>query len=182
MRFFQIHSHLQLVLSTLLILGFLPQGQVLAASSNQTVHITDGWVRETNPGQAVGAAYMTIKSPENMALVAVESTISPSVEIHTMQIEKGVMKMRMLETLPLPANEVVKLAPGGLHIMLFDLKAPLVAGQTVPLTLYFSKILNGKTSKARFSQNVTFTVKSAEDGMNKKATEAHEGHDGHHHH
>jgi periplasmic copper chaperone A len=182
MRFFHSHSHFKLSLGALLTLGFVLYGQVFGASANQTLQISDGWVRETNPGQVVGAVYMTIKSQENAALVAVESTISPSVEIHTMQIEKGVMKMRMLETLPLPANQAVKLAPGGLHIMLFDLKAPLVAGQTVPLTLYFTKVLNGKPSKARFSQTMTFTVKSAEDGMHQKVNDAHEGHESHHHH
>ena len=49
------------------------------------------------------------------------------------------MKMRQVDAVPLPAGQAVTLSPGGYHIMLVDLKAPLVAGQSFPLTLTFEK-------------------------------------------
>ena len=109
------------------------------------VTVSDAWARATRPGQKVGAAYMTLQSPADTALVKVESPAAGTVEIHTMTMNDGVMKMRMLENLPLKANETVKLAPGGFHLMLFDLAKPLQAGETVQLTLHF-KDSAGNTS------------------------------------
>lgn len=176
MRFFHTHLPFKLFLSAAFFALNLLSSQAFSAPASQTVQITDGWVRETNPGQAVGAAYMTITSKDDAELVAIESAITTNIEIHHMQIDKGVMKMRMLETLPLPANQAVKLAPGGLHIMLFDLKAPLKAGQTIPLTLHFNKVVKGQPSKARFAQSVVLSVKSLEDGTSHNTHHNHEHH------
>ena len=74
---------------------------------------------------------MTITSPTDTRLIKVESSASDSVEIHSMSMEKGVMKMRMLEELNIKANIPNKLAPGGFHLMLFDLKKPLKVGESV---------------------------------------------------
>lgn len=101
------------------------------------ITISDNWVRATAEGQEVGAAYMTITSTSDTNLVKVESSVSNSVEIHSMRMENGVMKMRMLEALALKANTPNKLAPGGFHLMLFDLKKPLMAGKQVTFTLHF---------------------------------------------
>ena len=109
------------------------------------VTVSDAWARATRPGQKVGAAYMTLQSPADTALVKVESPAAGTVEIHTMTMNDGVMKMRMLENLPLKANETVKLAPGGFHLMLFDLAKPLQAGETVQFTQHF-KDSAGNTS------------------------------------
>ena len=117
--------------------------------------ISDAWVRATAPGQTVGAAYMTLTSPADSTLVYVESAVADSAEIHSMSMENNVMKMRMLEELPLKAGKPEKLAPGGFHLMLFDLKAPLKAGETVALTLCF------KDEKGEIShQDVTLPVKA----------------------
>jgi periplasmic copper chaperone A len=89
------------------------------------VEITDSWVRENAPGQSVGAAYMTLNSPQDSTLVYVETPAAGTVEIHSMRMENNVMKMRMLEELPLKAGMPEKLAPGGFHLMLFDLTTPL---------------------------------------------------------
>jgi copper(I)-binding protein len=67
----------------------------------------------------------------------VESSASDSIEIHSMSMENGIMKMRMLEQLDLKAKTPNKLAPGGFHLMLFDLKNPLKAGETVSFSLHF---------------------------------------------
>lgn len=111
---------------------------IFAASNAQAdVTISDAWVRANAPGQTVGAAYMTLKSTQDSNLFHVESSAAGAVEIHSMSVTDGVMKMRALETLPLPAGKVEKLAPGGFHLMLFDLKNPLKAGEKATFTLSF---------------------------------------------
>jgi copper(I)-binding protein len=117
----------------------------LTAVAAEEVEITHAWTRATAPGQQVGAAYMTLQSKTDMALERVESAVAGSVEIHSMTMKDGVMQMRMLETLPLKANQPEKLAPGGFHLMLFDLKKPLKVGESVDYTLHF-KDSAGKTS------------------------------------
>ena len=127
---------------TLGVLGMLLA--TLAAQAGQPVELKHAWARATAPGQEVGAAYMELKSATSLTLVKVESPLADSVEIHKMAMKDGVMEMRMLETLELPAGKVVKLEPGGFHLMLFDLKKPLKTGESVPLTLN----LQDKSGKA----------------------------------
>ena len=122
------------------------------------VAITDAWVRPTNPGQEVGAAYMTLTSKQDMKLVAVESDVTKSVEIHSMTMKNGVMKMRMLDTLDLVAGKPYALAPGGYHLMLFDLKKALTEGEVVNFTLHFKNKDNVGTQ-----QKVQAKVQSAVD-------------------
>jgi len=97
---------------------------ILLACGKQApeINIADNWVRATAEGQEVGAAYMTITSASDTSLIKVESSVSDSVEIHSMSMENGVMKMRMLEQLDLKAGTPSKLVLGGSHLMLFDLK------------------------------------------------------------
>lgn len=109
------------------------------------VVISNAWARATAPGQEVGAAYMELKSAEDLTVSRVESTAADSVEIHKMTMHNGVMEMRMLETLELPAGKLVKLEPGGFHLMLFDLKTPLKVGENVAFTLHL-KDGKGKSS------------------------------------
>ena len=101
------------------------------------VAISEAWVRATAPGQKVGAAYMTLKSAQPAKLVYVESSSADEVEIHSMTMSNGVMKMRKLDVLALQPNTPEKLAPGGFHLMLFGLQKPLKAGETVTLKLCF---------------------------------------------
>lgn len=122
------------------------------------VAITGAWVRSTNPGQEVGAAYMTLTSKQNTKLTAVESDVSNSVEIHSMTMKNGVMKMRMLQELDLVAGKPYELAPGGYHLMLFDLKKPLATGEVVSFTLHFKNKDN-----VEVLQKVQAKVKSATD-------------------
>lgn len=99
------------------------------------VTIDGAWARATAPGQANGSVGMIITSQQDARLIAVSSTAAASSEIHTMSMDNGVMKMRQIEDLPLPAGQAVKLGPGGEHLMLMGLKKPLKEGDTVPLTL-----------------------------------------------
>lgn len=109
------------------------------------VAISHAWARATAPGQEVGAAYLELKSSRDLTLIKVESPTADSVEIHKMSMNNGVMQMRMLEALELPAGKTVKLEPGGFHLMLFDLKKPLKVGEKVTLKLNF-KDKDGKAS------------------------------------
>ena len=128
-----------------------------ACEANHSVAVLDAWARANAPGQTVGAAYMTLISAQDSTMVKVESDIAGTVEIHSMSMDNGVMKMRMLEELPLPAGKAEKLAPGGFHLMLFDLKKPLTAGESVKLTLTFRDNA-GKVTQ----QMVTLPVKEGE--------------------
>lgn len=99
------------------------------------VKVSDAWARATAPGQEVGSVGMIITSKRDAHLIAVSSPFAASAEIHTMTMDNGVMKMRQLEDLPLPAKQPVTLGPGSEHLMLFGLKHALKTGDTVPLTL-----------------------------------------------
>jgi periplasmic copper chaperone A len=138
-----------------------PQTEPQAADTQtpvvSTVQITDAWARASAPGQSVGAAYMTITSPQDSTLVYVETPVADSTEIHSMSMDNGVMKMRMIDELPLTANTPKKLAPGGFHLMLMDLQKPLKVGESVDVRLCF-KDKDGNIT----DQNVTLPVKEAE--------------------
>lgn len=107
------------------------------AYAEANITIKDAWIRASTPGQKIGAAYMTIKSNENVEMVYAETARAGSVEMHSMTMHNGVMKMRMLASLTVNANQAVSLAPGGLHLMLFDLNTPFKAGEKVSLRLCF---------------------------------------------
>jgi copper(I)-binding protein len=78
---------------------------------------------------------MEIKSAGEAALVSAASPVAKMTEVHEMNMENGVMKMRAVERIALPAGKTVKLEPGGYHIMLMDLAKPLKTGDMVPITL-----------------------------------------------
>jgi copper(I)-binding protein len=127
-----------------------------ACNTSTEVSVSDAWVRANAPGQAIGAAYMTLKSPQDSKMVYVEATsVAESVEIHSMSMNNGVMKMRMLDELTLKAGTPQKLAPGGFHLMLFDLKAPLKVGDKITFKLCFKDKNDIITH-----QNVTLPVKA----------------------
>lgn len=107
---------------------------VLSAQAGE-VKVDDPWVRGTVAGQMATGAFMTITAKEGGALVAASSPVAGVVEIHTMRMDGGVMTMRAIPRLDLPAGKAVQLEPGGYHVMLMDLKQPLQAGQMVPITL-----------------------------------------------
>ena len=101
------------------------------------LEIRTPWARAT-PGQAQnGAAYLTIVSPTSDRLTEASSPVAKKAELHTMSMEGGVMRMRPLTAIDIPAGQTVTLSPGGTHIMLLGLTQPLREGQSFPLTLSF---------------------------------------------
>lgn len=118
---------------------FLIAALALAAGAlhAQTVDVRDAWARATVPGQKATGVYMKLTARESVRLVGVSSPVAGVGEVHQMKLEDGVMMMRPMDALELPAGKTVELRPGGYHMMLLDLKAPLAKDGTVPLTLTF---------------------------------------------
>ena len=118
-----------LTLSTLLI-------ALIGAPAIAQTTVKDAWVRGTVAQQKATGAFMQITSASGGKLVSVSSPSAGVVEIHEMKMDGSTMQMRALPAgLDLPAGKAVALTPGGYHVMLMDLKAPLKAGDTVALTL-----------------------------------------------
>ena len=104
--------------------------------------ISQAWSRATPNGAKVGTGYLTIENKGTSAdkLVGVTGDVSPKIEVHEMSMNNGVMKMRPVDGgLTIDAGKTVKLAPGGYHLMIMDLKSPLKQGDKLPLTLQFEK-------------------------------------------
>jgi len=106
-----------------------------AALAKDNLIATQAWVRPTVPGQEVTGAFMNLQSPSHAKLIKAESPSAEIVQLHSMAMHNNVMEMREIKELDLPAGKTVKLAPGGLHIMLINVKKPLRQGDTVPLKL-----------------------------------------------
>ena len=108
-----------------------------AVGQTGQLEIKTPWARAT-PGHAEnGAAYLTIVSPTADRLTAASSPVAKKAELHTMSMEGGVMRMRPLTAIDIPAGQTVTLGPGVMHIMLLGLTQPLRQGRSFPLTLSF---------------------------------------------
>ena len=101
------------------------------------IQVENAWTRATIPGQDTAGVDLTITSKQAATLVGVSSPACKSVELHSMTMPQdgGMMKMREVETIALPAGKPVNLRAGGYHLMMTGLKAPLKAGVSVPLIL-----------------------------------------------
>ena len=107
-----------------------------------SLEITAPWTRATAPTARSGGGFMTITNKGTTAdrLVSERSTVSDKVEIHEMQMDGSVMRMRELaKGLDIPPGATVMLKPGSYHIMFMELKAPLAKDAKVPVTLVFEK-------------------------------------------
>ncbi|MDZ4202049.1 MAG: copper chaperone PCu(A)C [Gallionella sp.] len=93
------------------------------------------WSRATAPGQNAAMADVTLTSKQAATLVGFSTPAARNAELHSMSHEGGVMKMREVKEIALPAGKRVNLGEQGYHLMLLGLKAPLKAGESVPLTL-----------------------------------------------
>lgn len=140
-----------------------------------TLTIEAAWARATPHGAKVGAGYLTILNTGSApdTLVGVAAPVAGKGEIHDMTMTDGVMRMRALpDGIEIPAGGTATLAPGGKHLMLMDLKEPLVAGASLPVTLTF---------KSGASVEVTFPIRPI-GGDAKGGGASKDGHDHHHHH
>lgn len=108
-------------------------------TATAAVSATDAWCRPSPNGAKAGGCYVTLTAATDDRLTGGSTPRAGSLQVHEMKTENGMMKMaEMTAGLPLPAGQAVALAPGGNHLMLIGLTAPLVAGETVPLTFQFA--------------------------------------------
>jgi periplasmic copper chaperone A len=111
--------------------------------------ISQAWSRATPNGAKIGGGYLTIENKGAAAdrLIGVSAEVAGKVEVHEMAMNNGVMTMRPLDKgLAIDPGKTVKLAPGGYHLMMFDLKSPLKQGDKLPITLEFEKAGKVKVS------------------------------------
>ncbi len=118
------------------------------------VKIENAWARATVQGQKASGAFMKLTAAQTTRLVAVSTPVAGVAEIHEMKMDGGVMTMRATPALELPANQAVELKPGGYHLMLMDLKAPLPKDGSLALTLTF-RDAKGTESKQLVNVPVT---------------------------
>ena len=125
---------------------------LIAWPAHAQVTVEAPWARASAPRQEVGAAYLKLRSAMDDRLVSVSTPVATAGQTHEMTMEGGVMRMRELPGIALPAGRTVSLEPGGLHLMLMGLRAPLRVGDTFPLHLTFEHAA---------PMDVTVTVRSA---------------------
>lgn len=130
------------------------------AQAAALVKVENAWLRPAVAGQSGTGGFARITSDKGATLVGLASPVAGVAEVHEMAMEGDVMKMRAIESLPLPAGKPVELKPGGHHLMLMQLKQPLAAGGTVPVTLKL-KGADGKLIEQRVDFKVSATAPAA---------------------
>ena len=126
----------------LALIGMVPAAAILAHDSSVgDITVEHAWARPSRT--ANGAVYMVLKNAGSEAdrLIGITAgDVAASSELHVTAVDaQGVATMRPVQAVELPPGGEARLAPGGLHIMLLDLEAPLAEGQGFPLTLTFEK-------------------------------------------
>lgn len=117
--------------------GAILAGLLAMSAYGQGVSVRDAWVRATVSGQQATGAFMQLSAKQSTRLVQATSPVAGLVEIHSMRMDKDVMRMEAIPGLDLPAGRSVELKPGGYHVMLMQLKQSIKEGETVPITLSF---------------------------------------------
>jgi periplasmic copper chaperone A len=112
-----------------------------AAAQTPSIQADHVWARATPGGAKTAAIYMTLsnKGTADDRLVSVSTPVAGTAEVHSTTTENGMMRMRPAGPLDVKPGTPVVLKPGGYHVMLMDLKGPLVAGQSFAVTLTFEK-------------------------------------------
>jgi copper(I)-binding protein len=117
------------------VIGLLAALFISASVYAGDIRIENAWARATAPGQDAASVDLTITSKHAAAMVGVSSRVARTAQLHSMVTEGGMMRMREVASIALPAGKTVNLGESGYHLMLTGLKAPLKEGETVPLTL-----------------------------------------------
>lgn len=112
----------------------------LSAHAQTTPQVEAAWARPTVAGQSGGGGFLKITGGSaGDRLVGVSAGISKAVELHTMEMDGNVMRMRQIDGIDVPAGATVELKPGGRHVMFVGLTQTLKNGASFPLTLKFQK-------------------------------------------
>ena len=137
---------------TMLAAGLMFSAGVLAGAADNVL-VQDPYVRLAPPNAAATGAFMVIRNTgdKDVKVVKADNPVSKATELHTHLNEGGVMKMRPVPAIEIKAKGEAVLKPGGLHVMMIDLKAPMKEGDLVPITLTFddgsSKQVDAKVVK-----------------------------------
>tara|TARA_R110002110_G_scaffold85816_6_gene223988 strand:+ start:26669 stop:27133 length:465 start_codon:yes stop_codon:yes gene_type:complete len=125
---------------TLLLVGFGFAPVTASAQERNTVQIVEPWARASIGTSRPAAAYLTAqnKGRETVWLVGVETPVAVRAEIHRIIRDGDVLSMQSAGDVEIPPAGSVTLAPGGLHVMLMNLRQPIVRGSEFPLVLRFS--------------------------------------------
>ncbi len=120
-----------------LILALLLGGPALAGGA---IEVVDPWARPSIPNRP-GVAYLEIRNSGDAPdrLVGARAAAAGAVELHKAEQTEGVMRMAPVEAVEVPAGGTARLAPGGFHLMLFGLEAPLAAGDSLDMILEFER-------------------------------------------
>ncbi|MDB6002010.1 MAG: hypothetical protein JWP52_3709 [Rhizobacter sp.] len=122
------------------VLSLAVPASMAQATKAGALTIDHPYARSTSAGKRIGGGYLKLDNQGGAdRLLSVTAPVSAKVELHTMSMDGNVMRMREVDGIDLPAGKSVELKPGGMHIMFVDLKAPLKAGDSFPLTLKFQK-------------------------------------------
>lgn len=140
---------------TTALIAALSTGSAFAQTA--AVKVEGAWARASVPGQRGTGAFMKLTAKDGAKLVGASSPAAGVTEVHEMKMEGDVMKMRAVPALELPAGKPVELKPGGYHVMLLDLKAPLAKDTVVPITLVF-KDSKGAESRLELKVPVSATA------------------------
>ena len=107
----------------------------------RSLHIDHPFARATPPGARSGGVFLSVENNGDRAdrLLSVSTPVAGTAELHQMVMDAGVMRMRAVAGLDVKPGDRLVLQPGGYHVMLADLKRPLQAGDSFPLTLGFEK-------------------------------------------
>jgi copper(I)-binding protein len=112
----------------------------LSARAQTAPKVEGAWARPTVEGQAAGGGFLKITGGASAdRLLTATGGVSKTVELHTMEMDGNVMRMKQIEAIDIPAGGTVELKPGGKHVMFMGLAQPLKAGTSFPLTLRFEK-------------------------------------------
>jgi copper(I)-binding protein len=122
----------------------------------QAVRVEGAWVRAAVPGQTATGGFMKLTARDSTRLVGVLTPVAGLAQVHEMKMDGGIMRMRAVDGLELPAGKTVELAPGSFHLMLMELKAPVSKDGVVPLTLLF-KDAKGVESRVDIKAPVSMT-------------------------
>ncbi len=109
-------------------------------ADERQVVIKGAWVQEGPPSQTITAAYMLIENhgPDEIALLSASTDVARVVELHKMELEDGMMRMRRVDSIKIPAGGQIELKPGGYHLMVIGLNKGLKEGDEVSFALQFS--------------------------------------------
>ncbi len=115
-------------------------GAQAQAAKAGAISVESAYARATVAGQPAGGGFLRlVNGGADDRLVAASSEVATAVELHMMSMKGDVMQMRQIDAIDVKAGQTVELKPGGYHLMLMGLKAPLKAGSSFPVKLKFEK-------------------------------------------